>query len=381
MTGWTPACADNASASPGDRALTIVHLNTERGWRGGERQTLWLARELARLGHRSLVAARPHEPLAQRTREADLDVIECAPAGEADVLAALGFRRALRREQADLVHAHTAHAVGVAALATLGTSVPMVLTRRVDFPLRGNAASRWKYRRAAAIIAISRAVRAVLVESGIPEGRIDIVPSGIDLSRHVAPSPADVLGALGIPEDAPLAVMVGALVDHKDPATFVRAIASARRRVPSMRALLVGEGPLRPMVEALIAELELGDTLRLTGFRADAEALIAAAGVCVLSSEEEGLGTVLLDALAAGTPVAATSAGGIPEIIEPGRSGLLVAPHDHAGLGAAIASILSDPALRERLVAGGRERVLHFSVAETARRTLEVYRRVLRERQ
>ncbi len=361
-----------------ERPLTVLHLDTERGWRGGERQAFWLARELERLGHRSLVAARPGEGLAARAADAGLELIPCAPAGEADLLAAIRLRRALLRRRVDIVHAHTGHAVGTAALATLGTGVPMVLTRRVDFRLRRNFASRWKYSRAAAIIAISRAVRAALVASGIPEDTIALVPSGVDLTRTFTAAPSATLRELGIPADGgPLAVMVGALVAHKDPATFVRAIAEARRHVPALRALLVGEGPLRPMVEALVREHALGDALRLAGFRQDADALIAAADVFVLSSAEEGLGTVLLDALAAGTPVAATSGGGIPEIIEDGRSGLLVAPHDARALGTAIARIVGDVSLAQTLAAGGREKVLRFSVAETARRTLEVYRTVL----
>lgn len=357
--------------------LTVLHIDTERGWRGGERQALWLARTLARMGHRSLVAAREGEPLAQRAREAGLEVVPCDPFGEADPLAALRLRRTIRRHRVDLVHAHTGHAVGLGALATLGSRTPMVLTRRVDFRLRANAGSRWKYGRASAIIAISRAVRAALIASGIPERRIEIVPSGVDLERSLDPAPSATLRALGIPAGAPLVVMVAALVPHKDPATFVRAIHEARRRVPGLRALLVGEGELRPMLESLIAQLNLAGTLTLTGYRPDADALLAAADVFVLSSEEEGLGTVLLDALAAGTPVAATSGGGIPEIIEHDRSGLLVEPHDHAGLGTAIARLLTDHALRARVIEGGRARVRQFSVEETARRTLEVYRRVL----
>ena len=357
--------------------LTVLHIDTEREWRGGERQALWLARALQRMGHRSLVAAREGEPLARRAREVGLEVVPCDPFGEADPLAALRLRRLIRRRRVDLVHAHTGHAVGLGALATVGSRTPMVLTRRVDFRLRANAGSRWKYGRAAAIIAISRAVRSALVASGIPERRIEIVPSGVDLARTLEAAPPATLRTLGVPEGAPLVVMVGALVPHKDPATFVRAVDTARQQIPELRALLVGEGVLRPMLEALIEELGLGSKLTLTGYRQDADSLLAAADVFVLSSEEEGLGTVLLDALAAGVPVAATSGGGIPEIIEHDRSGLLVAPHDHEGLGGNIVRLLSDEQLRRRVVDGGRVRVRQFSVEATARRTLEVYRRVL----
>ena len=170
------------------RPLTVLHLDTERGWRGGERQALWLAERLARGGDRSLVAARPGEPLAERAAAAGLPVVPCAPAGEFDIAAALRLRGVVRRERVDIVHAHTGHAVALAALATLGTRARVVVTRRVDFRLRANPFTRWKYGRAAAIIAISRMVQRALEESGIAPSRIELVPSGVDLSRVIAPA-------------------------------------------------------------------------------------------------------------------------------------------------------------------------------------------------
>lgn len=355
----------------------MVHVDTERGWRGGERQALWLARGLAARGHRSVIAARPGEPLALRAAEAGLEVIPLTPLTEFDPVAVLRLRRAVHVRGAHLVHAHTGHAVGLAALATRGSSVPMVLTRRVDFRLRSGAASRWKYRRAAALIAISRAVADAMAASGVAPERIEIIPSGVDLTRTFTPASRATLAALGVPEGAPLAVQVSQLVRHKDPLTFVRAIAAAHRRVPALHALLVGDGHLRGAVDALVAELGLGETLHVTGYRTDADGLLAAADVATLSSEEEGLGTVLLDAMSMGTPIAATRAGGIPEIVVDGESGLLAPVHDAHALGANVARVVSEPGLAARLSEGARARAAEFSVERTTERTLAVYRRVL----
>ncbi|HEY3583896.1 MAG TPA: glycosyltransferase family 4 protein, partial [Casimicrobiaceae bacterium] len=178
--------------------LRVLHVDTERGWRGGERQALWLALALEKRGHASLVAARPGEPLFQRVREAGLETIGCSPVSELDAVAAWRLRREVRRRRIDIVHAHTAHAVGLAALATLGQPVPLVAARRVDFPLRRNAVTRWKYARAAAIVAVSRAVANVLVQCGVPAGAIHIVPDGVDLQRVVQRASADDLAAFGI---------------------------------------------------------------------------------------------------------------------------------------------------------------------------------------
>jgi L-malate glycosyltransferase len=357
--------------------LTVLHVDTERGWRGGERQALWLARELAARGHRSVVAARLGEPLAARAAEVGLWTVDCSPASEIDPFAAWRLRREIKAREVKLVHAHTAHAVAIAAVATLGLAVRVVVSRRVDFRLRDNAGTRWKYGRAAVIIAISRAVARVLEESGVAPQRIRVVPDGVDVHRVVTPASIETATALGIRPDAPLVVQVAQLVGHKDPVNFVRAMARARERVPDVQALLVGDGPLRGEVEREIATLGLVDTVRLAGYRTDADALLAVADVVALSSREEGLGSVLLDALVLGRPIAATTAGGIPEVVEHERTGLLAPPQDPSALGDAIATLLVDAPLRDRFAAAGKKRALEFSVERMADRTLAVYEEVL----
>ena len=357
--------------------MRILHIDTERGWRGGERQALWLAQSLEGRGHPSFVAARSDEPLARRAREAGLEVVPCSPRFEADPAAVLGLRRRIRQSRIDIVHAHTGHAVGLGALATLGTRVKLVVSRRVDFPLRPNFGTRWKYGRAAAIIAISRAVAEVLTRSGVARDRITVIPDGVDVHRVIAPASPETLASLGARPGAPLVVQVAQLVPHKDPLNFVRAIAAARERVPSLQALLVGDGPLGSKVTDTVRALDLENTLYATGYRQDADALLAAADVVVLSSREEGMGSVLLDALFLGKPVAATRAGGIPEVISHGDTGLLSPVADASALGAQIASLLEDRALAARLAAAARARAEAFSIERLTERTLLVYERVL----
>ena len=351
----------------------VLHIDTERGWRGGERQTLWLARELARRGHGSIVAARPGEPLYHRASEAKLELIECSPRFEIDPSAALRLRNEIRKREINVVHAHTGHAVAIGALATLGTTVPLVVARRVDFPLRDNAGTRWKYRRAAAIVAISNAVARVLERNGIPAERIYVVPDGVDTHRAIRPATRDELASLGVPVGAPLVVQISQLVGHKDPLNFVRAMGRVHGRVPNAHALLVGDGPLRTDVEREVDRLGLQHVLHVLGYRTDADALLAAANVATLSSREEGMGSVLLDALVFGVPIAATKAGGIPEVVEDGASGLLAEISDPNGLGDIISGLLTDTALAERVRQTALQRASSFSVERMAERTMSVY--------
>jgi len=357
--------------------MRILHIDTERGWRGGERQVLWLAEELGRQGHDSIIVARPGQALALKAMQAGLDVVYCAPRFEADPFAVLGLRQLVSRARIAIVHAHTAHAAGLGALATVGSKIPLVIARRVDFHLRRNPGTRWKYGRAAAIIAISRAVARILESDGIPLSRITIVPDGTDVNRQIAPAARETLQSLGVTPDAPLVVQIAQLVPHKDPLNFVRAVAAARSRVPTLQALLVGDGPLHGDVVEAIRALGLGETLHLAGYRQDADALLAAADVAVLSSREEGMGSVLLDALVLGKPIAATRAGGIPEVVDHDKTGMLAAVGEPVQLGDAIAMLLTDRTLAMRLAAAAKAHAPDFSLERLAARTLAVYDRVL----
>ena len=357
--------------------LTVLHVDTERGWRGGERQVLWLAGGMRERGHRAIVVARNDDELARRASNAGVEVTGLVPHGELDVLAAARLRRAMVRSHANVVHAHTAHAAAIAALACLGTPVKLVVARRVDFPLRRNLGTRLKYGRAHAVIAVSRAVGTIVAAGGIAPERIHVVPDGVDLARRVLPASRDVLASLGISEGAPLVVQVAALVPHKDPLTFVRAMRAAAARVPGLQALLVGDGPLRSAVHAEVRRLGLERTVVLTGFRRDADELLAAARVATLSSAEEGMGSVLLDAMAFGVPVAATRAGGIQEVVADRETGLLSPPGDPDGLAANVVRLLQNPELAASLSARAQARVKAFSVERMVERTLAVYEAVL----
>ena len=360
------------------RPLTVLHIDTERGWRGGERQVFWLAREMALLGHRPLIAARPGEPLAARAPTAGIEVVACSPKGELDLRAAWKLRATLQRASVDVIHAHTAHGVTIGAFAAMGSGIPLVAARRVDFPIRSGPTSKWKYRRAARIIAVSEAVGRVLAAGGIPARQITVIPDGTDLDRPTRAASRQTLRQLGIPVGAPLVVQVAQLVGHKDPVTFVRAMRTVIDRIPTAHALLVGEGPLRAVATQEARALKIDGNVHFAGYRDDADSLLATADVVCLSSREEGMGSVLLDSLVFGRPVVATRAGGIPEVVLDGETGLLVPVDDPRQLGDAIVRLLGDSELRGRMGAAARARASEFSVARMTQRTIDVYREVVR---
>jgi glycosyltransferase involved in cell wall biosynthesis len=348
------------------------------GWRGGQRQILWMGEGLKRRGGRPIFALRPGAELAARAKESGIEVVHVDPTiSEIGPWTVLRLRRLIARERVDILHPQSGHTIALAALAAAGTRARIVFARRTTFPVRDNIGTRLKYSRADRIISVSSAGVDALVASGVDASKIDVIPSGIPLNRLASPASRAMLASFGVPEGAPLVVMVGALTDVKDPITFVRAVAVAKRRVPALQALLVGEGQLRAAAEAEARALELEDAFHLTGFRDDHDALIAAGHVAALSSKLEGTPGVLLDALALARPIAATAAGGVPEIVEHGVSGLLTPVGDPDLLGGSIARILLDPALAARLSAAAKERARAFSIDSTVERTIAAYERTL----
>lgn len=365
------------------RPLAIVHCDFRLTWAGGQNQLWLLARSLRERGHRQWIVTRPGSALAERARGAGFDVLDHPARGEVDPRGYASLRRVIARQRPDVVHAHDAHSLMPAAVAArLVRPRPAVVGhRRVDFPIRGHALSRWKYARGPdRLIAISAAVRRVLLESGIPAARIALVPSGIELETPPPPPGPSLRERVGAPPDAPVVLTIASLADYKDHPTLVEAAARLAPRSPMTRWAVCGAGGLLEPVRAEVERRGMADRLAYLGFVAGARGFLPEADVFCLSSKTEGLGTSVLDAMAAGVPVAATAGGGIPEMIEDGTSGLLAPVGDGAALAAAVDRLLDDPALAARLAAAGRERVRAFDIRRTVERTEALYREVLAAR-
>jgi glycosyltransferase involved in cell wall biosynthesis len=185
---------------------------------------------------------------------------------------------------------------------------------------------------------------------------------------------------MGVPEGVPLAVSAGSLVDHKDHANLLAAVAMARKSVPDLWLAVAGEGPLRADLKIQAARLGLQHCVRFLGQRGDAPRVIRAGTVYVSSSWSEGLGTSILEALAAGTPVVAARAGGADEMVLPGRTGWLVPVRDADALGAALVDCLRHRDEALRMAAEGRRLVeQEFTATRMVERTLAVYAQLLEE--
>ncbi|HEV8510925.1 MAG TPA: glycosyltransferase [Gemmatimonadales bacterium] len=294
--------------------MRVLQVDSGREWRGGQNQVRLLCRELGRgPAIEQVLVTKTGSELARRAAADGTNVQGTAWEIGLDPRAWWHLRRTIAAFQPDIIHVHDSHALTLAATVALGRT--LVATRRVDFHVGRFGA----WRRPDRIIAVSDAVKQMLIGDGIAADAITVVPDGIDPEeiRRASTPALDIRSQLRISAKASLAVNAAALVDHKDQRTLVRAARYARELEPQLHWIIAGEGPMRASLTAEIARLELQGRVQLVGHVDRVEALIAEASVFVMSSKQEGLGSVILNALALDRPVVATAAGGIPEILPP----------------------------------------------------------------
>ena len=346
----------------------IVHVDSGRSWRGGQRQVFLLATGLRDLGYRTLVVAPTGSPLIKRAERAGLPTYRLTLRGEWDIRSARELRAVAGEWKADIVHAHDARAHSIARLALLGKrKTRLVVTRRVTFTPKQ---VRLKYRHGIdAFIAISNAVRSAMVKAGVPADRIEVVYSG--LPTPVVKRPRNWRRERGWPSTTLVCGVVGAMTQEKG----LDLIGGIARRLP-------GEVFRRTRLVLLGGKGKGGTSVSgVEGFDAGfvEEIHDAMAGLDVLwhPAKSEGLGTAVIDAMALGIPPIAFAVGGLPEVIEDGKSGLLIPPGDVQAFMRGAAELITNDALRAKLGAGARVRAKEFSVERMIERTAEVYHRVI----
>ena len=303
-----------------------------------------------------------------------------------DVLVVWELVRLMRRHRFTVVHTHNSKAGFVGRLAARLAGVPAVVHTVHGFAFHDQEApwKRWLYRtleRLASgwcdrLIMISQPLVDWAVRDRIaPRERMVKIYSGIDLGAFHAPADRDrVRASLGLPQDAFVIGEVAKLWDGKGHDVLFEASAQLAARIPSLRVLVVGDGELRPSLERLAQRLGIAPRVCFTGFRDDVPSLLRALDVAVLPSRFEGMGRAVVEAQAAGRAVVASRVGGIPDVIEHERTGLLVPPGDAQALARAIERLHREPSLREQLGQAARRAVNErFDARTMVRQIIGVY--------
>jgi glycosyltransferase involved in cell wall biosynthesis len=362
-------------ASHGNRILTepeaasifkIAHIDTGKDFRGGQELLLSLAGGLRLKNHRQLIVCPVDSVLAKR---AAAEHFELAPLS----LRAIGrLRLHLSAERFDIVHAHDGRAQNISFLASAGLPLGRVASRQVAFPPRHALIHRWKYTKTChGIIANSESVRRVLIGSGIPAEKIEVIPPGIEWPAELptAGLRAQARARWGFSSEDFVIGHAGAFTREKGQDVALEAALLLAPRLPHARMLLVGDGPERRNQTEGIAILP--------GFLDDLREFYAALDLFIMPSRSEGWGLAALGAMANGLAVIATDVGGLPELVEPGKTGWLVPSDSPPALAEAIEAAASDPVRRCQYGRNARERAGQFSIERTVERTEQFYTRLL----
>jgi glycosyltransferase involved in cell wall biosynthesis len=361
--------------------MKILHVEAGKHYYGGARQVAYIIEGLAQRGVENVLAC----PIAADIADAvgsTAQVQQIAMGGDADIGIVWRLLQLIRKERPDLVHLHSRRGADIwGGIAARLAGTPCVLSRRVD-----NPEARWqaalKYRLYDHVITISEGIRRVLLDEGLSPARVSCVRSAVDASPYLASVDRDAfLCEFGLPSDAIVIGMVAQLIPRKGHRYLLDAVEALRRNHPQLHVLLFGKGPLQHELAREITQRGLNDIVHLVGFRNDLPQWLGGLDILAHPADMEGLGVSLLQASAAAVPIVTSRAGGLPEAVEDGVSGLLIPPGDVAALTQALRRLLDEPVLRRQLGAAGRARILsQFSIAAMVDGNLAVYRKVLAER-
>jgi glycosyltransferase involved in cell wall biosynthesis len=361
----------------------ILQISSIKSWRGGEQQVAYLATELRKLGKESLMVVAKNSKLEQFCKQNHFKYYTISFGNGFNLYSAWKLRQICSRNQIDLVHMQCSpsHTLGVFS-NLLGNRAELVLSRRVDFPIRQNKFSILKYNYSGIkrIICVSHKIQKVISPDIIHKEKIITVHSGIDLTKFNG-SPANTLRQqFNVKDNHLLIGNVASMANHKDYFTFIDTAEILLANGFIGTFLIIGDdGGEEKAIREYIKEKQLEASILITGFRTDIPEILPELDIFLFTSKEEGLGTSILDAMASGVPIVATRAGGVPEMVENGVNGFLCDIQHPEQLAKSMLLLSEDETLRTKFIDNAHETVKHFSKEKTALKTLEQYVEVLHQ--
>jgi glycosyltransferase involved in cell wall biosynthesis len=355
--------------------VKILFVDLETEWRGGQNQALLLLTALNARGDTAELVALKGSALGRRAVAKRVKVHFVAEFA-ARVLAAAKIFQLTQNGAFDVVHANEAHAVTAAWLAGAQRRAVFLISRRVGYPLSKGRVALARYIAAHRIIAISQWVAERLVASGAPKEKLVVIYEGVEV-RALPETEArkQARARWGVAEETVLLGSVGVLLPDKGHEWLIRALALLRVEFPDCKLLLAGAGPSRPTLEQLAAELGVSEMVIFAGFVADIETVYTALDVFLFPSFFEGLGTSLLAAISSEIPSVAFDCCAFGEIIENGKSGLLVEAGNVEEIVKAVSQLLRDKEFARTVGQAGRARIANlFSSERMVEETLSLYR-------
>ncbi|MCC6724543.1 MAG: glycosyltransferase family 4 protein [Saprospiraceae bacterium] len=363
--------------------MNILHLSTALSWRGGEQQVAYLMEELALQGVQQFVFCPENSVLHAHCKRLGLGVITYRKTFNLDPFLARRVAKICKTKDITHLHAHDspAHTFAVMAASLFGLKIPIFVHRRVYVQIGKNWLSKWKYNHPSVhhIICVSDFVRQLITPQLKAPSKLVVVHSCIDLGRFIRYDNAKKINTLRnefkISHNQYLIGYIAAISPEKDYMTFLEVAEKLiKAGVPATFFAIGGDGGEEEELRYLIHKKSLQKRVLMTGFRNDIPEILPELDILLFTSKSEGLGTSLLDAFASKVPVVASRTGGIPELVENGKTGLLCKVGDVDGFAGAVKSLLDDASYRNRLAENAFQKVQRFGKSKMAEAMLEIYR-------
>lgn len=351
----------------------VIHFDTGRSWRGGQNQVYLLINGLKKFGIRQLLVTPKESPLQKKIQSINIDYINLDPKNDLDILNGIRLRRIVKKEKPDIIHFHTSKSLGIGNWALRGLRIKSVFTRRIDLPISKNPLNLFKYKYPDSIVVIANFIKDYMLSIGLKN--ITKIYSSVDLDKFHTKENINEAGELNIG-------MVGALdLRHKDFITYINStkyVIDKLQGEKKVNFLIAGTGKDKYKIKKCIENLNLEDHVKICGFIPEIEKFISSLDILVHTVNFEGLGTIILQAMAAGVPVIATAVGGIPELINDGENGYLVAKKNHLDTAKKIIGLIEYIELRRKFRIKGRKLIeTKFAKERMVEEHMKLYERMV----
>ncbi len=358
--------------------MRILHISSEKSWRGGENQIAYLIGENHDTAIENVVLCRKGSVFEQYCRKNGIPYYAGSFTWPGILINAVRLLQLSR--EFDIVHAHTAKAHLLTHLSQMmGMKSPVLVARRVEFVPHDSYFTRKRYEHpnVVRIICVAEKIREVMrnyLHTG--KDRCITIHSGIDLSRFDGIPGASIREEFGIADHAYLIGITSALASEKGHDTFLKVAANILKITGNVHFLIVGSGATEQAVRDLAVSLDISGNVTFTGFRKDVDQILPQLDLFLITSDQEGLSNAVLEAFASNVPVVGTRAGGIPEMVIPNETGLLAEPGDVHSLTEHVKYMMSNPEEARIMASKGALKAIEFSKQRTAEKTYSLYKEV-----
>ncbi|WP_022847484.1 MULTISPECIES: glycosyltransferase family 4 protein [unclassified Desulfurobacterium] len=350
--------------------MKIIHVDTEKGWRGGEQQLFYLLKGLNKKNVNQAVACVKGEELWKRCKKSGIKTVDLTGNQIKDI-----FILGTEGKWADIIHAHNAKGHNISVASKPIHRKKVIYTRRVDYPVKNNFLTKFKYRNTDKIISITKTVQKILEESGI---KSEVIYSSVEKDINNKIDTKKVTQIKKSFKNNILIGNVGALTEQKNQFLFIDMANLISKQIKNSFFPIIGSGKLLNQLKKYAKDREISDRIKFLGFKEDILNYIKALDVFVLTSNNEGLGSTILQAMMLEVPVVATDAGGVREVVINGKTGLLVPKNNPKALSTAVIRILRDEKLRKSLIINARKFVNeNFTVDKMVNAYFQLYGEVI----